>query len=125
MKRFSQVTSGNLSMGKSQLFEPDTWKYPAPDFVVEVLSDSTENTDWGIKKEDYAANGTQEYWLIDPDKQAVEQYLLDEKISEFWLFSKKTALDEIVSQVITGMKIPVTAIFEEQSKMAVVRRWLK
>ncbi|MBC7775264.1 MAG: Uma2 family endonuclease [Phycisphaerae bacterium] len=114
-----------FSSEKSRLFEPDTWKYPAPDFVVEVLSDSTESTDRGIKKEDYAANGTQEYWLIDPDKQAVEQYLLDEKTSKFWLYSKKTAQDEIESHVMAGMKIPVAAIFDEQTKMEVVRRWLK
>ena len=114
-----------FSNEKSRSFKPDTWKYPAPDFVVEVLSDSTEGTDRSIKKEDYAANGTQEYWLIDPDKQSVEQFILDEKTSAFWLYSKKTAQDEIESQVVAGMKIPVAAIFDEQAKMTVVREWLR
>lgn len=113
-----------FSNEKAHLFEPDTWKYPAPDFVVEVLSDSTASTDRGIKKEDYAANGTQEYWIIDPDTQSIEQFLLDDKTGEFWLYSKKTAQDEVESRVVAGMKIPVVAVFDEPSKMAVVRAWL-
>ncbi len=114
-----------FSNEKSRLFEPDTWKYPAPDFVVEVLSDSTASIDRGIKKEDYAANGVQEYWLVDPDSQSVEQFLLGEERGEFWLYSKKTVQDEIESRVVVGMKIPIAAIFEEASKMAVVRAWLR
>ena len=113
-----------FSNEKAHLFEPDTWKYPAPDFVVEVLSDSTASTDRGVKKEDYAANGTQEYWIIDPDTQSIEQFLLDDKTGEFWLYSKKTAQDEVESRVVAGMKIPVVAVFDEPSKMAVVRAWL-
>jgi len=114
-----------FSHEKSRLFEPDTWKYPAPDFVVEVLSDSTASIDRGIKKEDYAANGVQEYWLVDPDNQSVEQFLLSEETGEFWLYSKKTAQDDLESRVVAGMKIPIAAIFEETSKMAVVRAWLR
>ncbi|MCY7328680.1 MAG: Uma2 family endonuclease [Saprospiraceae bacterium] len=114
-----------FSHEKSRLFEPDTWKYPAPDFVVEVLSDSTASIDRGIKKEDYAANGVQEYWLVDPDNQSVEQFLLREETGEFWLYSKKTAQDDLESRVVAGMKIPIAAIFEETSKMAVVRAWLR
>lgn len=106
-------------------FHANTWKYPVPDFVIEVLSDSTASTDRGIKKDDYAAHGAREYWLIDPDTQLVEQYLLDEDKKEFWLFTKKTTQDQIECKVIAGLTFPVAAIFDEQVKMQVMRDWLK
>ncbi|MBI5913970.1 MAG: Uma2 family endonuclease [Bacteroidetes bacterium] len=103
----------------------NTWKYPIPDLIVEVLSDSTSSTDRGIKKQDYAAHGAREYWLIDPDLQLVEQYLLDEAKKEFWLFTKKTTHDRIECKAIVGLSFPVAAIFDEQVKMQVVKEWLK
>ncbi|HFA51509.1 MAG TPA: Uma2 family endonuclease [Bacteroidetes bacterium] len=114
-----------FSKEKAALFTPDTWKYPAPDFVVEILSKSTEATDKGIKKEDYAANGTKEYWLVDPDAQSVEQYILDNKKQVFKLFSKKTFNDNIDCQVLNGLSFPVAAIFDEKKKLEVVRGLLK
>lgn len=35
---------------RAMVIHPNTWKYPIPDFVVEVLSDGTASTDRGIKK---------------------------------------------------------------------------
>ncbi|HEU4882588.1 MAG TPA: Uma2 family endonuclease [Longimicrobium sp.] len=48
----------------------------APDLVVEVLSDSTEHRDRGVKRERYAAYGVPEYWIIDTDARHVEVYRL-------------------------------------------------
>ncbi len=110
---------------RASAIHADTWKYTVPDFIIEVLSDSTANTDRGIKKEDYAAHGAREYWLIDPDLQLVEQYLLDEEKKEFWLFTKKTTQDHIECKVVAGLTFPVAAIFDEQVKMQVVKDWLK
>ncbi len=53
---------------------PEQMKYPAPDFIAEILSPSTESVDRITKFEDYAAHGVAEYWLIDPAKKIVEQY---------------------------------------------------
>lgn len=50
---------------------------PPPDFDIEVLSQSTEPRDRGVKFEDYALNGIAEYWIIDADLQSVERYRLD------------------------------------------------
>jgi Uma2 family endonuclease len=47
-----------------------------PDLVVEILSDSTESRDRGIKRERYAAYGVPEYWIIDTDEKHVEVYRL-------------------------------------------------
>jgi Uma2 family endonuclease len=45
-----------------------------PDLVVEILSDSTEQRDRGIKRERYAAYGVPEYWIVDADARHVEVY---------------------------------------------------
>jgi Uma2 family endonuclease len=68
-----------FSKEKASSFSLDTWRYPIPDFIVEVLSDRKENNDRGIKKEDYASHGALEYWLVDPEQRFVEQYLLNKE----------------------------------------------
>ena len=47
----------------------------APDLVVEILSKSTGRRDRGVKKRRYEAFGVREYWIVDPVRRIVEQYL--------------------------------------------------
>jgi Uma2 family endonuclease len=61
---------------KAALFTPDQMRFPAPDLIVEVISESTERNDRGVKFDDYAAHGVREYWIIDPDAETLEQYHL-------------------------------------------------
>lgn len=49
----------------------------APRFVMEVLSDSTEEYDRGEKKELYRQQEIDEYWIVDWRKKQVEIYNLD------------------------------------------------
>lgn len=92
-------------------FSDKTMFFPAPDFVAEILSKSTEKNDRGVKFEDYAFHGVKEYWIIDPDNETAEQYLLDDE-KKFQLFVK---LNEgiIYSKTVTGFNIPVRALFDE------------
>ena len=48
------------------------WVRGAPDLVVEVLSPSTRSRDLGIKRRIYRDRGVREYWIVDPDAEAVE-----------------------------------------------------
>ena len=48
----------------------------APDLVVEILSPSTANRDWTIKRELYARHGVKELWVVDPDAKIVWVMLL-------------------------------------------------
>jgi Uma2 family endonuclease len=97
----------------SSQFTKGQTHYPTPNWVVEILSDSTTKRDRGIKFEDYAANGIQEYWIIDPNSQMVEQYLLE---GEAYVLHKKLGMgDRIESKVIQGFAIPVAAIFDKQA----------
>lgn len=98
---------------QAALFQQDQLFFPAPDFVVEILSAKTANKDRGIKKQDYAAHGIWEYWIIDPDRQRIEQYLLlNEQDTTYFEPYTFTIDDDIRSMAIEGFKEPVRAIFE-------------
>ena len=50
--------------------------YGAPDFVVEVLSESTAYKDWNVKKALYERSGVREYWLVSTETGSVFRYVL-------------------------------------------------
>ena len=55
----------------------DKGVYGAPDLAVEVLSNSTARNDRGHKKDMYEKHGVREYWIVDPVRMSVEQYVLE------------------------------------------------
>jgi len=52
--------------------------FGAPDVVVEVISPGSARFDTETKKDDYERCGVFEYWLIDPEQQAMVFYRLKE-----------------------------------------------
>lgn len=104
---------------KATLFTKDQWKFPVPDFVVEVLSESTEARDRGIKFEDYAAHGVEEYWIIDPEDASVEQYFL---VDNRYKLHMKSDHGSIESKVIPGFSIDILAVFDENANMEALRK---
>ncbi len=106
---------------KAVALRPDTLKFPIPDFIVEVLSESTESRDRGVKLEDYAANGVREYWIIDSEHASVEQRLLRDTDYELVM---KSSTGTLKSQVVAGFAIPVEAVFDEAANLAALRTLL-
>ena len=106
------------SKKKSVKFKPGQMKFPAPDFIAEVLSPSTENNDRTIKFEDYAAHGVKEYWIIDPAYQVVEQYFLD--AGQYRLHVKADS-GILKSRAVKGFVIPVAALFDEKENLAALK----
>lgn len=49
--------------------------YGAPDFVLEILSDSTRKKDMTVKLTKYMEAGVREYWAIDPEKRLLIVYI--------------------------------------------------
>jgi Uma2 family endonuclease len=103
---------------KAATFDRKQMKFPAPDLVVEVLSPSTEKIDRGIKFVDYAAHGVSEYWIIDPEKEILEQYLLQE--DEYYLRLKSDS-GFVKSVAIVDFMIPIRAIFDEEENFRVMQ----
>lgn len=100
-----------FNAAKSAHFTADQMKFPAPDFVVEVLSDSTAANERGVKFEDYADHGVQEYWIIDPATETLKQYRL---VQGRYDLVMKSGTGEVTSVVLPQFQIPVRAIFDDQ-----------
>jgi Uma2 family endonuclease len=49
-----------------------------PDLVIEVLSPGTARRDRGLKHRLYARRGIAQYWIVDPDADAVEVHRFGE-----------------------------------------------
>ncbi len=107
------------SSKKSAKFKPKQMKFPAPDFIAEVLSPPTRDIDRTVKLEDYEAHGVKEYWIIDPGFRSVEQYVLKRK--QYQLEAK--AESEILkSQAVKGFEIYVGALFDENEHLKALRK---
>jgi Uma2 family endonuclease len=90
-------------------FTDNQMLFPAPDFIVEILSPSTEKIDREIKFRDYAQHGVKEYWIIDPEKETVEQYELKDKQSELLV---KVNSGTITSKAVDGFSADTKNIFK-------------
>ena|ERR1041385_1815003 len=110
-----------FASAKAGAIHSDQHIFPAPDFIVEVLSDSTEHRDRGIKFRDYAAHGVREYWLVDPATEIVEQY---ENADDKYRLRLKVNTGTLTSLVVPGFEIPVRAIFDAEENLAALRRLL-
>ncbi len=84
--------------------------YGPPDLVVEVLSSSTWRTDRLEKSAEYAQAGVREYWIVDPDRQTVEVFVLREGAYE--VLGKWGRGEEAPSEVLCGFKVAVDEVME-------------
>jgi len=83
---FMAPTDVELFPGKPTIVQPDVMVicdpsiikkkriYGAPNFVIEVLSDSTKSKDLFTKSEVYEKAGVREYWMIDYEKRQIIMY---------------------------------------------------
>ena len=104
---------------KSQGFTSIQMQFPAPDFVVEVLSDSIAEKDRGTKFQDYAAHGIGEYWIIDAETQTIEQYVLQNEEYELLLKAKDGKIESVV---LPEFKIQIRAVFDEHTNLEELKR---
>ncbi len=84
---------------RTRIFTPTNVK-GAPDLIVEILSPSSEDYDRSTKRELYRKRSVQEYWIVDPSEQSVEQLVLrtDQYLS-------KIETVEITCEIIPGLSI--------------------
>lgn len=109
---------------KSDDFVENQTLFPAPDFIIEILSEGTKKRDRGtsvrgVKFQDYQSHKIEEYWIIDPDHQTVEQYHLENGEYELLL---KSSEGNIKSFVMTNFQIPIQSIFDESINLETLKK---
>ena len=82
----------------------------APDFVLEVLSPSTEIRDLTVKMRKYLQAGVQEYWVLDPIEQTLQVYLLIEGTYRLQIYERT---DQVPVQTVEGLIIHMSALFPD------------
>lgn len=81
----------------------------APDLCIEVASPSTRERDRTVKFERYAHFGVQEYWIVDPDPQTVEVFVLDG--GEYRLLAMAETGDYVRSRIFPGLELRASMLF--------------
>ncbi len=76
----------------------------APDWIIEIVSPSTQQMDYGIKLFKYRTAGVREYWIINPMKKIVQTYIFDdEEDANMYSFD-----DEIPVYIFDGLTITIS-----------------
>lgn len=83
----------------------------APDWIVEILSDSTQRHDRFVKYRLYEQAGVREYWIVDPEKQTVQVFRLEE--GRYAAVDFQSAEGRVSSGVLEGLEIDLAAVFTE------------
>ncbi len=109
---------------KAEQITPAQLYYPAPDFIAEVLSKSTEKIDRETKSADYAAHGVAEYWIVDSIRRSIEQYGIDADTEEYACVGTFGIKDTVTSYAVRGFSIPVRAVFDATANMLALRTLL-
>ena len=81
----------------------------APDWVAEITSESTKVRDQTTKKALYEKYGVKEYWIVYPDDEKVEQFVLQDEKLELQKTVEKSGT--LKSEVISGFSLPLKEAF--------------
>ena len=104
-----------MSAEHSDRIGEDYWG--VPDLVVEVISprtersSGTEHIDRGEKFEDYRKAGVSEYWLVDPEDETIEVYVL--RHGAYHLLGRWKKGEIARSEILKGFSVPVDAVFSK------------
>lgn len=89
----------------------DEQAYGPPDLVVEVISASTRRTDRIEKFVEYARAGIGEYWLVDPEAQSIEVFVLEH--DAYTLLVKAVSGEKVHSKLLDGFEVAVDEVFAD------------
>ncbi len=82
----------------------------APDIVIEIISESSAYRDLVQKKRLYARFGVKEYWIVIPEEESIEIYIL---MDNTYHLNKTYSKDDILeSPCLKDLKIKLKEIFE-------------
>ena len=88
--------------------------FGAPDLIVEILSPTTTKKDYNEKYFLYEENGVKEYWLINPDANSIEVFVLIEgKYNSKGVYSEYGGFKAIPVNIFPKLKLNLTEIFSD------------
>ena len=61
----------------------------APDWIIEIVSQSSKRMDYFIKLFKYRTAGVKEYWIVDPDKNRITVYNFEQDNMEEYSFGEE------------------------------------
>lgn len=74
--------------------------FGAPDFCIEIVSDSSRKRDYGLKVQKYMNAGVREYWIVDPKREKIVCYWFEgEDAPEIMMY---TFRDQVPVRVYEG-----------------------
>ena len=79
-----------------------------PDLVMEITSESTAKEDRKNKFYEYAEAGILEYWIVDPLKNSIEVFNLENEV--YMLFGKWVSRETAKSKLLDGLEIIVDEV---------------
>jgi len=88
--------------------EAQPWEDWVPDLVVEVVSKSSEERDYLIKRDEYLKAGIRAYWIVDPQTRTATVLA---RRTDTWRETKLDAAGTLKSAVLPGLEIPLTQVF--------------
>lgn len=83
--------------------------FGSPDLVVEIVSKGSVIRDYIEKKEDYERFGVKEYWIIDPQNEALQVFTLDN--TKYKTFSTAEEEGSVKSKILEGFELQWSNIF--------------
>jgi Uma2 family endonuclease len=83
----------------------------APDWIIEILSKGNSKREMQIKYGLYQESGVQEYWIVYPNDQAINQFVLDDS-GRYQLKQMYTDDDIATPHLFPELAIDLTEIFE-------------
>jgi len=79
--------------------------WDVPDLAIEILSEGTAKEDREVKYKEYQKAGVLEYWIVDPFKQSIEIYILENGVYE--LFGKWGIGEIARSKLLDGLEVSI------------------
>lgn len=80
-----------------------------PDLVIEILSPGTSRTDRVTKAQIYARYGVPHYWIVDPEQEVIEIYLLE--IDGYRLAATLQGETPMIARPFTELEIVAREVF--------------
>ena len=83
----------------------------APDLVVEIGSKSTRKRDETIKRRLYERSGVKEYWVVDPEIDAIRVFRREGNRFARPIELTREASDTLTTPLLTGLEISLERVF--------------